>query len=203
VIGIISILAAMVFPITGAVNRQKMKTVATTLLTQVETALEDYKSKRGHYPPDNALNPRNPAFNQLYYELIGTTVNGTSFTTKDGSDTIAQGAVSTLFGTQGFVNSGPAVASDEGTPVQNFLKNLKANQFLRVTNGGAPCTVLGSTVLDGPILYGNVSGVVINPIRYVSSSPSNNPKTYDLWIDYKVGGKTNRVCNWTTQVLTP
>jgi len=36
-----------------------------------------------------------------------------------------------------------------------------------------------------------------NPWRYNSSNPRYNPKSYDLWIDVTVGGKTNRVCNWS------
>jgi hypothetical protein len=37
----------------------------------------------------------------------------------------------------------------------------------------------------------------LNPIRYNSSSPTGNSKTYDLWVDIVVGGKTNRISNWS------
>ena len=37
----------------------------------------------------------------------------------------------------------------------------------------------------------------LNPWRYVSSNPTNNPGEFDLWVDIIVGGKTNRICNWS------
>ena len=46
--------------------------------------------------------------------------------------------------------------------------------------------------MDGPVVYGD-----INPFRYVSSNPTNNTSTFDLWVDVIVGGKTNRISNWS------
>src|ERR1700751_3501851 len=66
VIAVISLLAAMIFPITGAVTRNRIRSRARTELEKVVTAIEVYKSKLGHYPPDN---PDNATVNQLYYEL--------------------------------------------------------------------------------------------------------------------------------------
>jgi hypothetical protein len=40
----------------------------------------------------------------------------------------------------------------------------------------------------------------VNPWRYNSSSPTNNPGSYDLWIQLAFGGKTNLICNWSKQV---
>src|SRR5437588_9390060 len=45
VIAVISVLAAMLFPITGAVNRIKIRTKARAELAQVRTDIESYKSK--------------------------------------------------------------------------------------------------------------------------------------------------------------
>ena len=40
-----------------------------------------------------------------------------------------------------------------------------------------------------------------NPWRYNSSSPTNNPGSYDLWLQLVVQpGQTNLVCNWSKQV---
>ena len=69
VIGIIGLLAGMLFPITRAVNRSKIRSKAKVELAQVQTAIEAYKMKLGHYPPDN---PASPMRNPLYYELTGT-----------------------------------------------------------------------------------------------------------------------------------
>ena len=41
----------------------------------------------------------------------------------------------------------------------------------------------------------------INPYRYNSSSPTNNPRSYDLWIDVLIGGKINRISNWSEQPI--
>jgi hypothetical protein len=40
----------------------------------------------------------------------------------------------------------------------------------------------------------------LNPWRYNSSSPTNNPGSYELWIQLRIGGQTNLICNWTKQV---
>ena len=40
----------------------------------------------------------------------------------------------------------------------------------------------------------------LNPWRYNSLNPTNNPGSYDLWIQLRIGGKTNLICNWTKQV---
>src|SRR5436190_7321963 len=60
VIAVIAILAAMVIPITAAVHAARTKSRAKAELAQIETAIERYKAKLGHYPPDN---PGNPATN--------------------------------------------------------------------------------------------------------------------------------------------
>jgi hypothetical protein len=41
----------------------------------------------------------------------------------------------------------------------------------------------------------------LNPWRYNSSNPTNNPGSYDLWIQLVIGGKSNLICNWSKQVL--
>jgi len=39
----------------------------------------------------------------------------------------------------------------------------------------------------------------LNPWRYNSANPTNNPGSYDLWIQLKIGGKTNLISNWSKQ----
>src|SRR5436309_1783804 len=103
VIAIIALLAAMLFPITGAVNRAKIRSRTQAQLAQIETGIQSYKGKFGHYPPDN---PDNQKLNQLYYELMGTTLNNGVYTTLDGSAKINVAALTTTFGPKvgGFVN---------------------------------------------------------------------------------------------------
>jgi hypothetical protein len=51
--------------------------------------------------------------------------------------------------------------------------------------------------VDGPFTTNSIAGKAINPWRYVSSNPTNNTGSYDLWMDIKFGGKTNRISNWS------
>src|SRR5690348_17156290 len=72
VIAIIGVLAALIFPVVGVVNRKKQINTAQTQLKALEVAIDGYKTKLGFYPPDN---PNNAVTNQLYFELLGTTNN--------------------------------------------------------------------------------------------------------------------------------
>ncbi len=36
----------------------------------------------------------------------------------------------------------------------------------------------------------------LNPFRYIYPG-TNNPTSYDLWIDLRISGKTNLICNWS------
>ena len=48
-----AILAALIFPVTAAVNKNKIRSRAKAELNQIVTGIESYKTKLGHYPPDN------------------------------------------------------------------------------------------------------------------------------------------------------
>jgi hypothetical protein len=39
----------------------------------------------------------------------------------------------------------------------------------------------------------------VNPFSYNSVNPTHNPNSYDLWVDLVIGGKTNRISNWSKQ----
>src|SRR5262249_421499 len=126
VIGIMAILAALIIPITGAVTRHKLRSRTRAELRSIETAIEDYKTKRGNYPPDN---PKNPNYlNQLYYELSGTVVSNGIYTTLDGNATLDPTAIQANpqygKGFQGFVNTTKG-AGDEGMVAQKFIRDLK------------------------------------------------------------------------------
>src|SRR5262245_28983231 len=95
VIAIISILAALIIPIGKAVNRTKIRSKARGELAMLEMAIENYKTKMGHYPPDN---PDNPGRNQLYFELEGTILTNGVFQTLDGSGQIRMNQLPNSFG---------------------------------------------------------------------------------------------------------
>src|SRR6266567_2938788 len=71
VIAIIAVLAALIFPIASVVTRARIRARTQAELTQIETAIEQYKIKQGHYPPDNG---GYWTTNQLFFELLGTTL---------------------------------------------------------------------------------------------------------------------------------
>jgi prepilin-type N-terminal cleavage/methylation domain-containing protein len=205
VIAVISILAALIFPITGAVNRAKMRSKARAELAQIQNAIESYKAKLGHYPPDN---PGNPTRNPLYFELLGTTNAGTAanplYITLDGTARLTGSQFGTVFGpnVSGFVNCTQPGGSDEGRTAIAFLHDLKPGQSATLSNPPAKflvCSVpLPATTV--PAFLGQGS---LTPFYYVSSTPTNNPSTYDLWVDIMIGGQTNRIANWSDKPIIP
>jgi len=206
VIAILAILAAMIFPVVGAVNRNKQLKTAQTQLQALALAIDSYKTKLGFYPPDNT---NNVVTNQLYFELMGTTNRITAgvpdlWVTLDGSAQIGTGTtpnIAEVFGVRGIANSTTHTHSDDNaSSASSFLNNLTPNQ-------------IGSLTPDIKILVCSVtwppektpapipSNPALNPFHYVSAHPANNTGTYDLWVDIVIGGKTNRVCNWSPQPI--
>lgn len=202
VIAVISLLAAMIFPITGAVTRNRIRAKTRGELEQLVTAIEDYKAKLGHYPPDN---PGNVITNQLYFELFGTTNDGTAYTTLDGSARIVVADVPKIFGPNvtGFVNSNKGSSGDETRMAKPFLNQLKPNQYVSLVNQVRILTCsIPAPPQPAPPYYPISSLAGANPWRYNSSNPTNNPNSYDLWVDVVISGKTNRLSNWSREALT-
>jgi prepilin-type N-terminal cleavage/methylation domain-containing protein len=199
VIAIISVLAAMIIPISGAVNRNKIKTKARAELEQIATAIELYKAKLGHYPPDN---PLNPATNQLYFELLGTTISNNVYTTLDGSAQINTNSIQRYFANVGgFINFSQNTAGDEGRVASPFLAGLKPGQVAVIGPNSGGSSSRGDLV---KVLVSSIPPPLgqLYPVRYVSSSPTNNPNSYDLWVDILISGKTNRFNNWNKEAIT-
>jgi len=219
VISIIAILASLVIPILGAVNRAKVLSRAKGEMAMIETGIESYKAARGHYPPDVA---GRPAFNQLYYELIGcriTSEHPAFINVLDGSaPAINDNQFKNVFpGNDGIMNAHRTAqdpvtkkfidASDEVQMAKNYLKGVKATQIASTTysNIAAPVAFLVGPPWTDPNTS-LIRGTTVNPWRYNSSNPTNNAGSYDLWIDLLIGGKTNRISNWSTKpivVYTP
>jgi len=96
-----------------------------------------------------------------------------------------------------------AGGGEDASAARNFLPDLKPNQIWKgYTNSPATEGVnllIGS--VNGPdVSYQPMNWQDLNPWRYNSSSPTNNPGSYDLWVQLVIGGKTNLICNWTEQV---
>jgi prepilin-type N-terminal cleavage/methylation domain-containing protein len=208
VIAVISILATLIFPVTKAVGRVKTKSKARAELEQIATAIEIYKSKRGTYPPDN---PGYPSTNQLYYELMGTINNGASNPNNPtyvtpGGDQISKLTLEKVLGhAEAILNSSQGASGDDGTTVVNCLKTgLAPNQVaqLSLQNGALTMKVLVCSVAWPANLTATPSNAGnYCTWRYNSSNPTNNPSSFDLWADVIIGGKTNRICNWSRDAL--
>jgi prepilin-type N-terminal cleavage/methylation domain-containing protein len=205
VIAVIAVLAALTFPIIGAVKRAQTIHRARAELTYLESAIEAYKTKLGFYPPDNG---GYYTTNQLYYELMGTittTIGGQpGYQTLDASATILNNGFGAAFGATtkvtGFVNCSKPGAGDDSPNAVKFLLGLKSAQFMAV-NTPVTSTVLGSTVGGLPVFNNTATGGEITPYGYNSSNPQHNPKSFDLWIDVIAGGKTNRISNWSDKPI--
>jgi prepilin-type N-terminal cleavage/methylation domain-containing protein len=208
VIAVMAILAALIFPVTGAVNRQKIRSKASAELKEVESAIQLYKEKLGHYPQQGTPNPNTGGYavTPLYYELAGTRLlqNG-NYETLDGASIIQRDALQPTFGVGAFVNSMRGQGDDESRKAQRFNTSMKPHQaaLMNANDEQSPrlmvCTV-GWKNLANPVLPNNPSA---NPFFYNAFNPTNNPNSFDLWVDVIVDGKTNRINNWTREPIIP
>lgn len=205
VISIIGVLAALSIPVMGAVKAAQYKKVARAELEQLETALENYKAKYGAYPPSNKNSPGTDydpmMFSQLYYELSGVTRDASGdFTTLDGAAKITAKNYMIAYGVGGVENCTQG-GGEDGVSAKDFLPGLKQNQIVGgISNLLAPNTVEIVTSVGGPDDGYKPLGVShLNPFRYNSTNPTNNPGSYDLWIDLRISGVTNRISNWSRQ----
>jgi prepilin-type N-terminal cleavage/methylation domain-containing protein len=205
VIAIIGVLAALLFPAIETVRENSARKKVKAELNQLVTAIDSYKAKFGFYPPDN---PGQPGFNQLYYELEGTSLVAGNYQTLDLSAKIATTDISKAFSTNvvGFANCTKGTG-DDAVPAVNFLKGVKPGQYAEGTTNGVVVRILTTSLQLLPGQTSPASGLVVidppgafpNPWYYNSSNPTNNPGSYDLWADVYIGGKNNRISNWSEQ----
>jgi hypothetical protein len=103
----------------------------------------------------------------------------------------------------GFVNASTAASTtDDGSAAENFLKGLKPRQVGELATTGnrlLVCSVKWSDPASQPILVPPAVENGLNPWRYVSKNPTNNPTSFELWVDVLIGGKTYRISNWSKQ----
>jgi len=206
VIAIIAVLAAILIPAGGIVIRKENLGRAMSERDQLETAIEAYHSKYGFYPPGNG-NAGIYITNQLYYELMGTTNTANGFTTLDGASTpITASAVSSVFGVQAFMNCSKSNSTaEDSTPAVQFLGGLKSGEIAsaNIASGGSWSMIVTAANSDPgyqPLPGVNsLAGHPANPWRYMYPG-TNNPGSYDLWVQIYSGGKTNLICNWNKQV---
>lgn len=209
VISIIAVLAGLIVGIASTVNQKKTIARAQAQMHKLQTAIEAYKSKLGFYPPgngrtyiDRTIRPVNQsaATNQLFYELTGTVFNGANLYTNVLGEQITAAQINSFFRVTGFANSAPTRGE-----VQNFCPVLTMEELANISAASTPVRVFAMPA-DGPLAIqseepgGKRRWMV--PWCYDSSSTNRiNADSYDLWIDINLGGKTNRICNWSESPL--
>jgi len=195
-IAIAVIISALLITAGAAVVRKSNINRAISEREQLETAIDNYHSTFGYYPPGN---PSGPLTNQLYYELLGTSTNATGFETLDGASQISSATVASTFGVSAFMNCNKGSGLDDSKPAHTFLPGLKSGEI--ASNGDWNIIVTAANSDAGytpmPGVY-SLSGRPANPWRYVCPG-TNNPNGYDLWVQVFVGNKTNLICNWAKQ----
>jgi prepilin-type N-terminal cleavage/methylation domain-containing protein len=216
VIAIMAILAALIFPAMARMHRIKSIARAQAELAQVQAFIESYKAKMGFYPPDSRspINQEIAAgLNQLYYELDGTTFTGSdTFVDRDhSSPPLTTNMIKTFFGpgVAGFANADRGSA-EEGTIAHKFLNTTRPGLITSVTlsNTATKLTVTANILVctvpgidpNNPVL--NNGSPALNPWRYNSSLPTNNPSSYDLWADIVSGSEVIRICNWSSKPIS-
>lgn len=193
VISIIALLATLGAGLAGVASRKAKESAIKGELAKLVTAIENYKSDLGQYPPDNARNV-NPAIHPLYYELVGTysTNNGNVYLTTDRAERVTAAEIEAAFGLKGFINS--AVYPEKP---RSYLQDLKPRQRREIRLSGANDIELLAVPVDWPRKLLNLaplSTVItdpklreINPWHYVSTRPTNNTASFDLWAIWATG----------------
>lgn len=200
VIAIIGILAGLLIPTAGKLRQKAAINRVQAELQRAETAIEAYKAKMGFYPPDN---PANFAVNPLFFELMGVGASASQYQTLNGFAAINIADMAVFFGNANLTGFANILVSggDDGQTARNFWPDIAPGQFMRVVNNGRVGAVIG-TLVDGPGMLPEAGGTgFINPFRYNSSNPTNNPNSFDLWVDITLGGKTNRINNWSKKPI--
>ncbi len=163
-----------------------------------------------------------PHLNPLFYELTGLVVSNAYVTTgfflplgdelSGSPNKILSASVHTWFGRDGFVN---AVSAERRRSLfrAEFKESAAAEIFsnpaqpgyvdLRVLAVGWAGDAHRPSQLAGLVWPNNTNfpppiptNPRLNPWRYVSSNPTNNPGRFDLWAEYIEKGQKKIVANW-------
>jgi len=208
VISIIGVLLAIGVGASGIAGRKMREARLRAELNAYVTAIESYKAAFGHYPPDNNRDGTNvnPAVNQLYYELVGTisTNQGGAYRTADRQTWLESETFENTFNVQGIVNA----VQWPATRPRGFLPSVKQEQRreVKLSPKAEAVEVLVAPV-DWPVKWANNPAFSppydkdaklkrVNPWRYVSTHPTNNPEGFDLWAEYVAGKQWRVIGNW-------
>jgi len=221
VIAIIGIITAMVVSLAPAANSNRKRARVQAELRKLELIIDNYQSRLGHYPPDNAaLTDRNVAntlgfkdpltpqgydqitqVNPLLYELTG----GTNFVKIGGSPcfvafngtNLQMTGFTALYNLGGVLNAGSQMqVIYKPLPTPNaygyYPGFLLPSASQRLTNfQGLLVPVEMPQTLD-PANSGGRTPTLANFWHYDASSTNrHNPNSYDLWAEFVVGKGKN------------
>lgn len=222
VISIIGVLASLVVGLAPLAAGKMRDARLRGELAGLLTAIENYKARYGVYPPDNydsTSGTNNAVLSPLYYELSGVIVSnlpskgtgeGGYFVTPDDNLRISPTWVESVFRREGFVNA--ATVDQRRKLLRHPFKLAQHAQIYRhsTDSGYKPLEVLAvgfagdatgrrndgfAWPLDDP-QQPIPTNPGLNPWHYVSTNPTNNPGTFDLWAEVKVRGKIKIYGNW-------
>lgn len=158
------------------------------------SAIEAYKAQFGGYPPDHVVSRQplvvDPVNNPLLYELVGVLYNPTNKTFELQNLEAADAKyVKEFFQCEGLKN-----CSESPDKLKHFLTThpLPASQLHDDPDVFAVGFVPSFDKYAPEIIW----YVEVTPWRFVSSSPTNNPGRFDLWVDVKTGHKAITIGNW-------
>lgn len=214
VISIIGILAAIGAGLAGVASRKNKESATKAGLQKLMTAIEDYRYDFNQYPPDNflkgpSMSVVNAAVNPLYYELSGTisSQQGRFYQLTDHEEVLSAAQIQNLFHRRGFLNS--AEAPDKP---KSYLKDLRNRDLGEVEIAGIGHVDLLLAPVDWPLKNAQLKssaplqGVVfsdqelrMNPWHYVSTNPTNNLNSFDLWADVWIGKERKIISNFGTE----
>jgi len=216
VIVIIGILAGLVVGLSGTASRKMRESRTRAELAAIETAIEAYKAKFGHYPP---CNEDNPALNSLYYELTGALYSPALKTFRDPKSGVIMEvqAIKEHFGVEGFVNT----ARSESELKTFFEPNPKTVRHVseehddddeghgHEVHHADEVHVLCAPVPwplnrdDHPVRHHGKVAKGVNPWRYMTGKRVvNNIGRYDLWAEIVVGDEVLVISNWSKETFS-
>lgn len=212
VIAIIAVLASLVVGLSGTVGRTMKESRIQVELAAIETAIEAYKGKFGHYPPDN---PDNPVLNSLYYELTGALYSSTRGTFKDpmSGNILNPKLIKEHFGVDGFVNGSKSkselkkfyepraenvrhLSEEHGEDDEGHGHESHHSDEVHLLCVPTPWPLNRD---DQPVVHHGKVAKGVNPWRYVSGRPVNNITKYDLWAEYVTGDEVWIISNWKSE----
>jgi hypothetical protein len=157
-------------------------------------AIEDYKARFGTYPPDHVLSRQpmvvDPVTNTLLYELAGVLYNPTNKLVQAANlEPAEESFVLKFLNCDGFKN-----VSESAEKIPRFIK--MDHMPICQLHDDPDVFLLGSPISDVALEPDVLVKFEMGSWRYVSSAPTHNPGTFDLWVEVKTPKRSSLIGNW-------